>query len=154
MTKLLVTNTEQIQPEDRNDTIIVLYGRNPGRPDRRYRVNVHNFDPYFYADEGAVRESEAFLLGQECIQEIEYVGAEPFLGEGSLAKIYPNYPQDTREARELVPEAYAADVPFTNRFRIDSGVRDVIEVPDPPEGESTIECHWREVTPVIPESEA
>ena len=154
MLRILVNNTEQIQPQDRNDTIIILYGRNPDSPEVRYKVRVLNFDPYFYAEEEEVSEKEAFLLEQECIREIEYPVADPFLKGGPLAKIYPRYPQDTREARELVDEAWAADVPFTNRFRIDAGVRDVIEVPDPPAGERVIECDWREISPVIPESEA
>jgi len=152
--QLLLTNTEQTQPQDRNDTVIILYGRSPEAPEVRYQVKVFNFAPYFYAPETEVADNEAFLLEQECIREIEYPEAEPFLQGETLAKIYPRYPQDTRDARELVSGAHAADVPFTNRFRIDTGIRDVVEVPDPPEGERVIECDWREVSPVIPESEA
>jgi len=154
MVRLLVNNTEQAQPQDRNDTVIILYGRNPEAPEARYQVKVFNFAPYFYAPETEVAENEAFLLEQESVREIEYPDAEPFLAGERLAKIYPRYPQDTRDARELVSDAHAADVPFTNRFRIDTGIRDVVEVPDPPEGEQVIECDWREVSPVIPESEA
>ena len=145
---LLINNTEQIQPADRNDTIIVLYGRNPREPEIRYEIRALNFSPYFYAPGDEVSENEDFLLEQECIRRIEYPEAEAFLKDTTLAKIYPRYPQDTREARELVPDAHAADVPFTNRFRIDTGIRDVVEVPDPPDGERVIRCDWHEVEPV------
>ena len=154
MVRILVNNTEQIQPQDRNDTIIILYGRSPEAPEIRYEVKVFGFEPYFFAPEDEVAANEDFLLEQECIREIEYPESPAFLSDENLAKIYPRYPQDTREARELVDDAHAADVPFTNRFRIDTGVRDVVEVPDPPDGERVIECNWQEVSPVIPESEA
>lgn len=146
--KLLINNTEQIQPQHRNDTVIVLYGRNPAEPEKRYEVKVYGFDPYFYASEDEIAEDESLLLRQESISEIADTEVEPFGSDEELKRIYPPYPQDTRTAREYFEQTWNADVPFTNRFRIDSGLRAWAEVPDPEQGSTEIECHWREINPV------
>jgi DNA polymerase I len=146
--RLLITNTEQIQPQAEDGTVVVLYGRNPDHPEKRYEVKARGFRPYFYAREEECRDNESFLLGQESIQEIEYGNFDAFNTHENLAKVYPPYPQDTRSAREYFDQTWNADVPFTNRFRIDTGLEDVVEVPEPDEGQHVVDCHWREITPV------
>lgn len=151
MVRLLVNNVEQVQPDNRDDTIIKLFARSAGNSADRVEVSVFGFDPYFYALEEEVERNEDFLLSQESVQRIEYGGHGSLSGD-DLAKIYPPYPQDTRTARQLVDKTWAADVPFTNRFRIDTEIRDIIEIPDSCEETGVYECHWREIEPVVPPS--
>jgi DNA polymerase elongation subunit (family B) len=150
--RLLVNNIEQVQPDHRNDTVIVLFGRSAENPAQTYRVNAYNKDPYFYVREQEARDNEDFLLSQECIRRIEHgVSEDAFIEDTQLSRVFPPYPQQTREARDLFDKHWNADVPFTNRFRIDSGLEDVVEVPEPTdEGSTTVECHWREIEPVVP----
>lgn len=149
-TTLLVNQVEQIQPNKRNDTVIVLYCRKPEKPGERFRVNVYGFDPYFYTDR-LQPDEVGYALQNESIKEIERVVDESaFPEDRELSRVYTQKPQDVRQARELFDQTYAADVPFTNRFRIDTGVRDVIEIPDPPSDDaSEIDVSHREIEPVV-----
>lgn len=153
MVKLLVNNIEQNQPDHRNDTVIKLYGRSPQNPSERVPVKAFGFDPYFYVREAEAEPQEDFLLEQDCIREIECGDHESLSGD-SLAKIYPPYPQDTRNARELFDDTWEADVPFTRRFLIDTGIRAYIEVPDSCEEPDGYECHCSEITALQPPGRA
>lgn len=146
--ELLINSTEQMQPQERNDTVIVLYGRRPEDPEVRYRVNVFGFRPYFYVREDEARADETYLLSQECIEEIDYIGYDAFLEDEDLAKVYTPYPQHVGEAKDFFDDHWNADIPFTDRFRIDTGVKDVVEVPEPDGESAEIDCHWREIRPV------
>lgn len=145
MKRLLINNTESRQPKERNDTLIELFGRDS--EGELYPVTVVGFDPHFYAPADEVEEKEQYLLGNESIRRIEYGDFEALDGT-KLSKVYTPYPQDVRDAREHFDDHYSADVPFTRRFRIDSGVRAVVEVPDPEGDDNHIECHWKEVRAV------
>jgi DNA polymerase elongation subunit (family B) len=151
MTRLLVNNAEQRQPDHVDGTHIELFGRAPEDPEQRLRVTVTGFRPYFYAREDAVREQEDRLLAQESVAEVEYGDFESLSGD-DLTKIYPPKPQDTRDARTHFEETWAADVPFTNRFRIDTGLCAYCEVPDGAFDGDHATIHYRELTPLVPPS--
>lgn len=144
--RILINSIEQEQPQHSDEVLIKLFGRRPESPDERIEVTVSGFRPYFYAPEDVTRHSETFLLEQESIEEIEY-GDYESLGGDSLAKIYPPYPQDTRDARSYFEDTWEADVPFTRRFRIDTGIRAYAEVPEPDGDSHEVECHVDDVTP-------
>lgn len=139
--KLLVNNVEQNQSYD-GELTIHLYGRTGENPNRCVEVTVHGFRPYFYAPEEQVEEEENFILGTDSVVEVQY-GDYQALGGTPLARVYTPTPQDVHEAKHLFDETWEADVPFTDRFRIDSGMRAYVEVPD-------TECHWQEVVTLRP----
>lgn len=143
--KVLINNSEQVQPKERGDTLIKLFGRTSDEPEEVQEITVHGFDPYFYAPKEEVNDKEGELIGQDCIDKIEYGEFRGFPDDRNLAKIYTPYPQDVPEAKEFFSDTWEADVPFTNRFRVDTEFRDVIEVPG-------TEVHWREISPVEPGS--
>jgi len=148
--KLLINNVEQQQPENRSDTQIVLYGRSPRKPAERVEVVVSGFEPYFYAREKEVQASgESFLLGQSCISGITYGDYESLTGD-DLVKVFVPYPQDVNDAQELFDQTYAADVPFTNRFLIDSGIRTYVEIPDGAVDERVAEIDYDDLTALTP----
>lgn len=154
MTKFLINSTEQVSPYQSDETDIILFGRSPIDPSERVPIRVKQFRPYFYAAESSVKEDETWLLGQDCISEIDYGDYESLKGM-ELARIYVPEPRDTRDAREFFELTWSADVPFTNRFRVDTELRAYVDVPtseswEPGDGE--IECHWREIDPVEPGS--
>lgn len=145
--KVLINNTEQIQPDGTNETLFKLYGRQPDNPEKVEEITVRGLEPYFYAPEEEARTHEDYLLRQDSINRIEYDEYDAFNSPETLAKIVVPYPQDTREARELFDTTYEADVPFTRRLRIDTGMRAIIEVP-------RNDVHYTEIKPVEPDPEA
>lgn len=147
-TQLLINNIEQQQPQHRNDTVIKLFGRSPENPEDVVPVTVRGFGPYFYGRESEVRRKEDFLLEQEAIREIEYDIEIDGLKDESLARVRTRKPQHVSEMKQLLDDTWAADVPFTNRFRIDTGLRAYAQVPDPDEN-GEVECTWDEVEPVV-----
>lgn len=149
MVKLLINCAEQMQPRDRDDTLIKLFGRDS--ESELYEVTVYGFDPHFYALTEEVRDQENALLGQSCIRRVEYGDYEGMDGE-DLARVVTPKPQDVRDAREFFSEHWSADVAFTNRFRVDTGLRAVADFPSVTTGDHHIECHWQEIEPVVPPS--
>jgi DNA polymerase I len=150
--RLLINNTEQRQQQDRDDTEVVLFGRAASDPTERYMVVCRNFEPYLYGRADDVREKETYLLEQDVVREIEYdVEYDGFLNHEELARIYTAKPQHVPQVKDLLDESWNADVPFTNRFRIDTGLRAYADVPDPDDGQREITCDYREIDPVEPE---
>jgi len=151
MTYFLINSIEQVQPYGSDDTHIILFGRSPRDPSERVPIRAKGFRQYFYAKHEEVANDERWFLGQDSIEEIDYGDYESLKGT-ELARIYVPQPQDTRDARDLFSKTWAADVPFTNRFRIDTEIRAYIDVPTPDgwePGDGEIECNWREIDPVV-----
>lgn len=146
--RCLVNNTEQEQPDDRDDTLIKLFGRTSEEPDEVQEITVQGFDPYCYGEESEVREKENQLLAQDCVDRIEYGDFDAFPDDQDLAKIYTPKPQDVPSVKDFLTETWNADVPFTNRFRVDTGIRDVVEVPDDAGQNGQYRVHWRELKAV------
>ena len=83
---------------------------------------VTDFYPYFYVPNSSG----------------EYVSV---FGE-RLMKVRCEDPRDVRHKRENYEKHYEADIPYTRRFLIDTGIKQGAEVPD------TIEISWRDIKPV------
>lgn len=116
---------------------IVLFARSPENSAERYEIHVEGFRPYFYAPYTEVFGQEDFLLEQEAITEIEYEDTKQAFKTGdNLARIYTRQPSGVRQARDLFEKTYGADIAFTNRFLIDSGIRAGFSCRNP-EGSST-----------------
>jgi DNA polymerase elongation subunit (family B) len=147
--KLLVQNTEQIQPDDINGTHVVVYCRARENPAERKRVVVEGFRPYFYVAADEVSRADTSI---HCIEEIDFDTDFEAFGGGDVAKVYTPYPQDVPEAKEYFETHYAADVPFTNRFRIDTGIEAYIEVPDDAFDGNEARVNYREIEKVVPPS--
>jgi DNA polymerase I len=73
-------------------------------------VEVVDFRPYFYIPD----------------EKGEYIG---IFGE-KLRKIYVSDPSEVPTLREKYPHHYEADIPYTRRFMIDTGVMDYVDIPD------------------------
>lgn len=144
--KLLINNTEQEQRRESNETVFKLFGRHPDNPERREVVTVHGFRPYFYAPAGEARSMEDWLLSQDCIEELDYEhGFDGFNVDYDIVRVYVPTPQATRDARELFDgQTFEADVQFTNRLRVDTGLKAVVEVPGN-------DVHYTEIKPVEPD---
>lgn len=152
--KLLINNTEQVSPRGSDETDIILFGRSPENPTRTQRVRVKGFRPYLYAEASSVREQEDWLLGQDTIEEVSYNDFESLKGQ-ELARIYATEPRPVPDIAELFDKSWEADVQFTNRFRVDTGLRAYVEVPEPEGDTDEVVCNWREVEPVVsPDSDA
>lgn len=130
--KLLVNNIEQRQPDSKNGTDIVLFGRSAEDPETLIRVIVPDYEPYFYAPADEVAEDEDFLLSNDMVRRIEHdVDVDPFPDTSrDVSKIVTSYPQHVPDVAELFEDTWAADVPFTRRFRIDEDVYAYVDVPD------------------------
>jgi DNA polymerase I len=155
MTELLLTHVDESQPYDSTETRLHLYGRDVENPLQRREVVVTGFRPYFYVRAEEAKADEDWLLGQDCISVIDYGADEqPFGGDEELAKVYVPYPQDARDARELFDRTWNADVPFTNRFLIDTGIEAYVEVPEHAIGEDSRTVDYSEIEPLAtPSSE-
>lgn len=145
MTELLVTNIEQEQPEHADRAVFKIYGRDEDG-DTLPEVTVYGFEPYFYAPTEEVKDiGETYLLANESVRRFEH--GHKSLGGVELTRIYVPYPQDTRTARELFDEHYSADVPFVRRFMVDTGIRDVISIPDSVAETDVWDVHYTEIEP-------
>lgn len=147
--KLLVQNTEQVQPDGVAGTNIVLYCRNGENPDESKTVIAEGFRPYFYVD---ADEAEPADTAIDTIEEIDFDTDIDGFNHGDVAKVYTPYPQDVPDAKEYYRNHFAADVPFTNRFRIDTGIEAYIEVPDDAFDGSVARVNWQEIETVVPPS--
>lgn len=144
MTKLLLNNVEQTQPPNTGRTDIVLYARTSANPDERIEIIATGFSPYFYAPADEVEARRQTLLGLDCINEVASETEQSLAGE-PVRRVGVPKPQDVRAARQLFDETWEADVHFTNRFRIDTGVRAYIEVPDEYLGDGPNEVPYDEI---------
>jgi DNA polymerase I len=80
------------------------------------------FKPYFHVD-----EHEVVALSKANMDRINHSGAKIIasekrtLGGGKLQRIVVKKPSDVPTLRDLFATTYEADVPFTDRYRIDKG---------------------------------
>jgi len=103
--------------------IIHCFGRDNAMNPRR--INVSGFRPYFYATWYPHLEKPGEIPKTlEVEKDRKYTGIR---GQTCI-KIYTKSPGDVRDARERF-EHHEADVLFTNRFQIDTGIKSGISFP-------------------------
>lgn len=146
---------ELITTEPIGDDDIAIFCRDRENGDR-YRIRVTDFEPYFYVH--ATQTDRAREL-QEEENKIRRVidGFETRLDDEPLAKVVLYKPGDTPTVRDqfespdhLETETWESDVPYTMRFRVDVGMRDVFEIPETmliDEGDHW-ETSWTAIDPV------
>jgi len=114
----------------------------------RRQVNVHNYHPHFLVTEDEfvgkkdnllsdtrvrrIAVDERLLSKQErlngAIETLDEPPAETLEGR-DLVRIYTVVPGDVAELRDDFEETWEADVFFTNRFLVDSGIHTGVELP-------------------------
>ena len=101
----------------RDGSNIVLYLRTK---EGKVKVCIDDFLPYFYVPD----------------PNGQYVAVDGT----RVRKVYASDPSDVPKMREHYRAHYEADIPYTRRFLIDTGVRSYVEVP-------SLNPSWREVRP-------
>lgn len=129
-----------------DEPVVELFCRNARG--ERVRVDVHDYHPHFYITESEFEEKKDTLLNETTIRYIEVDerllseqdilnGAiEPVDGppretlDGEkLVRIYTVVPNDVSSLREFFDQHWEADVFFTNRFLVDSGITLGLSIP-------------------------
>jgi DNA polymerase I len=108
------------------EPIVTLYCRDSSG--NRRIVEVENYYPYFYARNDEVREKKESLKNDHKVRKIEYDCYESLKGV-SVTRIYTKEPYHVAEMRDVFSETWEADIFFTNRFLIDSGIKVNFEIP-------------------------
>ncbi|QSG06334.1 DNA-directed DNA polymerase [Halapricum desulfuricans] len=128
MIELLITNVEAVTNDDTNTTEIHLFGRDT--EGTRQAVTIHGFEPYFYTDTEYVLDREREYLGDEGVVSINHETTfSPFGEDRDVSQIVVESPKMIKRAASLFPTHYEADVRPVQRFRIDTGLKDWVQVP-------------------------
>ena len=135
--------------------------------ERRY-IEVEGFYPFFYIseaefhekqddllNEGAIRSIEAreILVNKEnsmntTIENVDEPSATTLHGD-NLVKVYTVEPKHVNELRDFFDETWEADVFFTNRFLIETGIKRGLTVPSATERVSVEDIEATEDLPDI-----
>lgn len=130
--ELYITTTETLYPGDTEfDSVIIrLYGRT--RDNEPRTVSVRGFDPYFLTrTEDAEKVAEANhddLLGYEPV-DTEPLSERFDADSADLVKVTTKYPHSVGVLRDEFEKTWGADTIFTERFRVDKGIRTGVRVP-------------------------
>jgi DNA polymerase elongation subunit (family B) len=159
MTELLdlyLTNTGTLYPNqtEYSDVVIRLYGRT--RSGEAKQVTVTGFEPYFYARaeerEAAPPAEIESLVRYEETDTIplrdRFAHITPWREATDLVKVVVDKPGDVPEVREHFSKTWGADVIFTERFRIDHGIRTGVRIPVEDNPARLFEVDHSEVAPV------
>ena len=146
-----VTTTESLYPGETNfDSVVVrLYGRNSER--EPLRVTVKGFAPYFLTTEDQTDKvapaDHQDLIEYEPVDTIPL--SERFDDESrDLVKVKAKYPHSVPNLRQVFEKTWGADTLFTERFRIDQGIKSGVEVPTDNRRGNHIIVDKSEVSPV------
>jgi DNA polymerase I len=131
--EIYITTTETLYPGDTRyeEVVVRLYGRTRDHETRT--ITVRGFPPYFYAR--AAEREKVRPADYEALVGYEEVETDP-LSERfdddpeELVKVIAKYPHEVRNLRQEFDRTWAADTLFTERFRIDSGVKTGVRVPE------------------------
>lgn len=119
-----MTRYYQIKSEYRVEDevpVIYLWGRDLETQEKSL-FKIHGFRPYFY-----VLESQTVPKIPQ-IKEVQS-GFKSIFGE-PCKKIITTIPEDVKDLRTQFSKTFEADIPFTRRFLIDTGIRRYFTVPD------------------------
>jgi DNA polymerase I len=149
--KLYVTTTETLYPRNTQfeNVVIRLYGRNEDHEAKT--VTVRGFQPFFLAraeeqDDVLPADHEAHL-GYE---PADITGLSERFSENptELVRVNVDYPGNVPGLRKEFEKTWAADTLFTERFRIETGVRTGVEVPTENGSDDHYVVDWEEVESV------
>jgi len=129
MQEILITNSEAITDDDSKTVDVHLFGRDADR-ERHHKI-VRGEQPHFYVDTAYVLDREGDYLGESGVVAIDHDTEFVSFGDhGDVSKVVVQTPRDVRDAADLFPSTYGADVDFTNRVRIDRDIRAWVSVPE------------------------
>lgn len=109
-----------------NGSLIILIGRQEGT-NERWTVQVTDFRPYFYVpalDIGKVEEKGLDYEGGF----MAYVHEDPTLPMVDTLRVFTKDPADVGKRRKGFDRTWEADIPYTRRFLIDTGIRSGFQV--------------------------
>ena len=149
--KLYITTTESLYPGETNfDSVVVrLYGRTADQ--EPLQVTVRGFSPYFLTTEDQTDKvapaDHQDLIEYEPVDTIPL--SERFDEESQdLVKVKAKYPHSVPNLRQVFEKTWGADTLFTERFRIDQGIKSGVEVPTENRRGNHIIVDKSEVSPV------
>ena len=119
---------------------ITLYCRD--EDGRRREIIVEGFYPYFYVTDEEFEEKIDNIQNDRKTRETKRRCTKSLKNEEVLSKIYTKKPEQVADMREDFDRTWEADVFFTNRFLIDSGIKTTFEIP---EGEDRV--HTNQIEP-------
>lgn len=108
----------------------------------RVHLRVHGVRPYFYIPNEEYDES---LQENSMVTEVER-GHTNIQGD-HVVKVYTRIPGDVPKVRDGYTH-YEADILFPNRFLIDSGIKNAIEIPTEHVGEEPTDITLDEIKPI------
>lgn len=130
--ELYITTTETLYPQDTDfDSVIVrLYGRN--RDHEARTVTVTGFEPYFLARQRDI--DEVGVADFEGITDHGPVETNPLSerwedNPEDMVRVEADKPHQIRYLKDEYEKTWGADCIFTERFRIDKGIRTGVRVP-------------------------
>lgn len=128
------------EPFNGND-IAVFCREDLGDESQRVRIDVPDFEPYFYIWAGETERArelmdEGWTVDDEPAISDVREGFHSRLTEHDLTKVVLNKPGQTREAREQWEsppdspiESWESDINYTMRFRVDTDIKSVFRIP-------------------------
>ena len=129
--QFLVTKVET-KTDDNDETTVHLFGRDADS--NRVHETAEGYEHHFYAPTDEVLGEESSFIGTNGIVGIDHdTEYDPFrMGEvpDSLSRVRVADPRDAKDAKPLFSDTWEADVKPRNRFRIDTGTKAWVEVPD------------------------
>ena len=134
MIEAYITNSETLYPRrdnDLNEVVVRMYGRT--RDGKHEPITVTGFEPYFFipaSEAGKVKPNEND--GLDRYEETDIIPLEDRFADEPrrLTKVVAANPGAVRDLRSQWDKTWGADVTFTNRLRIDRGIKTGVRVPD------------------------
>jgi len=146
-----ICTTETLYPNDTEfeSVIVRLYGRN--RDQEAITVTVTGFEPYFLAEKSKTDEvspaKHQDLIGYEDV-DTDPLSERFDHNPTELVKVIAKYPHSVRDLRDRFDRTWGADTIFTERFRIDHGIRTGVRVPTDQRRDNHIIVEKDDVEPV------
>jgi DNA polymerase I len=104
--------------------LIHIFGRSADK--EAFHLQVTEFRPYFYAPAEMVdKKDHPAIVTVDAGTLYQSIRGEP------LRRIYTKRPTDVREIRDNYHHHFEADIPFTTRFMIDTGLTGGVRAPGP-----------------------
>lgn len=132
--EIYITNTETVYRD--GQILIQLHGRD--RDNEQTTITTFGFEPYFYIR--AEERKRYNSVNNKHIERFEDAERDTLRGT-DLAKVVVSSPGKVSEEREKFSKTWEADVQFTDRFRIDTEIKNGVKAPD-------TFCHYEELEPV------
>jgi DNA polymerase I len=109
-----------------SEPVIHLFGRDSDA--ERWHIEVHGFYPYFCVHRDISNEVFNSLNNDHRVRSVEFEEDDDLYGDG-LWRVEVLEPKHIRELRDEFDDPQEADVKYTDRFLVDTGIKQGFEVP-------------------------